>query len=58
MTKRLYKKRYKNAVRQIADKISAGFSDKKDKKRWIGKVKNLRMQDIKKQRTAKKKGEK
>lgn len=47
MRKRLYKKRYKAAMTQIADKIQAAFSGKKDRKRWISLVTNLRMQDMK-----------
>ncbi len=46
MSKRLYKKRYKAALTRIADKIPAAFSGKKDRKRWISEVTNLRMKDL------------
>lgn len=46
LTKRIYKKRYKAALTRIADKIPAAFSGKKDKKRWVSQVTNLRMQDM------------
>ena len=46
MKKRLYKKRYKAALTRIADKIPAAFSGKKEKKRWISQVANLRMKDM------------
>lgn len=47
LTKRIYKKRYKAALTRIADKIPAAFSGKKDRKRWISEVTNLRMKDLK-----------
>lgn len=47
LTKRIYKKRYKAALTRIADKIPAAFSGKKDRRRWISEVTNLRMQDMK-----------
>ena len=50
LTKRIYKKRYKAALTRIADKITAAFSGKKDKKRWISKITNLRMQDMREKR--------
>ena len=50
MSKRLYKKRYKAAITQIADKIPAAFASKADIKRWISEVTNLRMQDMKEKR--------
>ena len=50
LTKRIYKKRYKAALTRIADKIPAAFSGKKDKKRWISEVTNLRMQDMREKR--------
>ena len=50
LTKRIYKKRYKAALTRIADKIPAVFSGKKDRKRWISQVTNLRMQDMKEKR--------
>ena len=46
MKTRIYKKRYKAALTRIADKIPAAFSGKKDRKRWISEVTNLRMQDM------------
>ena len=52
LTKRIYKKRYKAALTRIADKIPAAFSGKKDRKRWISEVTNLRMQDMKEKRHA------
>lgn len=50
LTKRIYKKRYKAALTRIAGKIPAAFSGKKDKKRWISEITNLRMQDMRKKR--------
>ena len=47
LTKRIYKKRYKAALMRIAYKIPAAFSGKKDRKRWISEVTNLRMRDMK-----------
>lgn len=46
LTKRIYKKRYKAALTRIADKIQAAFSGKKDMRRWISEITNLRMQDM------------
>ena len=43
LTKRIYKKRYKAALTRFADKFPAGFSGKKDRKRWISEVTNMRM---------------
>ena len=50
LTKRIYKKRYKAALTRIANKIPAAFSGKKDKKRWISEITNLRMQDMREKR--------
>ena len=50
LTKRIYKKRYKAALMRFADKIPAAFSGRKDRKRWISEVTNLRMQDMKEKR--------
>lgn len=50
LTKRIYKKRYKAALTRIAGKIPAAFSGRKDRKRWISEVTNLRMQDMKEKR--------
>ena len=50
LTKRIYKKRYKAALTRIADKISAAFASKADRKRWISEVTNLRMQDMREKR--------
>ena len=52
LTKRIYKKRYKAALTHIADKIPAAFSGRKDRRRWISKVTNLRMQDMREKRNA------
>lgn len=50
LTKRIYKKRYKAALTRIADKIPAAFSGKKDRRRWISEITNLRMQDMREKR--------
>ena len=50
---RVYKKKYKQALKKIADKIPAAFADKADRKRWISEVTNLAMQDELKRRTRK-----
>ena len=50
MKARLFKKRYKEALMRYADKIPLAFSGKKDRKRWISEVTNLRMQDMKEKR--------
>ena len=47
---RIYKKKYRKAIERIADKIPAAFSGKKDKKRWISEITNLRMQDMREKR--------
>ena len=46
-SKRIYKKKYKQAVTQIADKIPLAFKTKEDRKKWISEVTNGRMNDIK-----------
>lgn len=55
LTKRIYKKRYKEALTRIADKIPAAFASKVDRKRWISEVTSLRMQDMKEKRHGSKK---
>ncbi|MBP5727916.1 MAG: hypothetical protein J6Y48_12665 [Clostridia bacterium] len=47
-SKRIYKKKYKQAVVRIADKIPLAFKTKADRKAWISEITNKRMQDIKK----------
>ena len=47
-SKRIYKKKYKQAVIRIADKIPLAFKNKAEKKAWISEITNLRMNDIKK----------
>lgn len=50
---RVHKKKYKQALKKIADKIPAAFADKADRKRWISEVTNLKMQDELKRRSCK-----
>lgn len=45
-SKRLYKKKYKQAIIRIADKIPLAFKTKADRKAWISEVTNARMNDI------------
>ena len=47
MSKRLYKKRYKKVIAQIADKCHLAFKNKAEKKAWISEVTNKRMDDMK-----------
>ena len=46
-SKRIYKKKYKQAVVRIADKIPLAFKTKADRKAWISEITNKHMQDIK-----------
>lgn len=55
LTKRVYKKRYKAALKRIADKIQAAFASKADRRRWISEITNLRMQDMRERRYESKK---
>ena len=48
-SKRIYKKKYKQAISKIADKIPLAFKDKKDKKKWISHITNERMREIRPQ---------
>ena len=50
MSVRIYKKRNKAAITQIADMIPAAFASKADRKRWISEITNLRMQDMREKR--------
>lgn len=45
-SKRIYKKKYKQAISKIADKIPLAFKDKEDKKKWVSHITNERMRDI------------
>ena len=47
-SKRIYKKKYKQAVVRIADKIPLAFKTKAYRKALISEITNKRMQDIKK----------
>lgn len=49
-SKRIYKKKYKQAVTRIADKIPLAFKTKEDRKKWISEVTNGRMNDIKRKK--------
>ena len=46
-SKRIYKKKYKQVITKIADKIPLAFKNKADRKKWISEVTNGRMNDIK-----------
>ena len=46
-SKRIYKKKYKQAVIRIANKIPLAFKNKQDRKSWISQVTNARMKDMK-----------
>ena len=45
-SKRIYKKKYKNAVECIALKIQKAFKGKRDRKKWISEITNGRMRDL------------
>ncbi len=50
MRKRLYKKRYKAALRDIAAKIPTAFTSRKDKEQWISVTTNVHMKAMKARR--------
>lgn len=47
MNKRQYKKKYKQAVEYIADRIPKAFKSKADRNAWVTYVINARMDDMK-----------
>lgn len=50
-SKRIYKKKYKQAVTRIAAKIPLAFKTKEDRKKWISEITNGRMNDIKRKQS-------
>ena len=44
MSVRIFKKRYKRAVKRLADSIPLAFHDKEDKRGWIREVVRNRME--------------
>ena len=46
-SKRIYKKKYKQAVVRMANRIPLAFPSKASRKKWISEVTNARMKEIK-----------
>lgn len=45
-SRRVYKKKYKRVLTQVADKISSTFANKAEKRKWISRITNARMNDL------------